>query len=174
MTSTPAPNLPTDVHEKREKTNSMIIILEKLKEISNILKIRGNLNKNIHNIHNIKHNSIPRSSYKFCNFKDCCKYQYSQEFKKGCYSDHFVHDLLYSDICVIIVYINKYINNENIINNKDINKSLSTINFVLKHMYNELSNINLYVKDINELEKIHRKKTIEKKKKVNIKRSLKI
>ena len=153
---------------------NIILILEKLKYISNILKIRGNLSRNIHNINSISQNYIPRCSYKFCVFKDNCKYNYSKKCKNGCFSDHFVHDLVYCDISIIIIYINKYTDDNNIINNKDINKSFSTINFVIKHMCNELNNLNLYVKDINELESIHKKKNTVKKKKLNKKRSINI
>merc|ERR1711991_124164 len=78
-------------------------------------------------------NSIPRSSYKFCHFKDSCVYNYDKD-KNGCYADHHVHNLVEADLEALLEYIkNNY--KENIINhNKEIIKCINTLCFVLKHM----------------------------------------
>ena len=44
----------------------------------------------------------------------------------------------------------------NINNNKDITKSFTTINFVIKHMYDEINNILLYSKTTDNIEKYHK------------------
>lgn len=90
---------------------------------------------------------IPRSSYKFCEWNYECEFNYKNKIdnrnndkngeKHGCYAHHFVHNIIYTDIMHVI----NYINNNEILDNKEIDKSITTFSFVIKHMYDELSNI---------------------------------
>uniref|UniRef100_A0A6C0H7Z5 Uncharacterized protein n=1 Tax=viral metagenome TaxID=1070528 RepID=A0A6C0H7Z5_9ZZZZ len=91
----------------------------------------------------IKENKISdyiiRSSYKFCTYKDKCNYNYNINTKLLCYHDHYVHNMISSDLKIIINYINnKQINNEKPCN-KEILKTINTINYVINHMENELN-----------------------------------
>lgn len=94
-------------------------------------------------IHKNKSNNLLRSSYKFCNKKaDCCN-QYGFLFNrkpKNCINDHYVHHKIVSDIDNLIFYLNK--NSPNI--EQDMRKGLETINYVLNHMYQELSSFMVY------------------------------
>lgn len=145
---------------------NIIKILSYLLEITTILKNRLNLNTIHLNYSLIKSDSIPRSSYKFCSFKDNCKYNYDNN-NKGCYAHHYVYNLLEYDLNSLLYYINSYTSSNNFCNNKEIIKSLSTINYVIKHMYEELNNICIYTK-LKNIESVHknsiRKKNIKKKK----------
>ncbi len=93
-----------------------------------------------HNIDNLKKNKIIRSSYKFCSFKNNCNYNYNKN-KKCCYADHYVHNLVYADLDVLIKYISL---NKTSLYNKEVIKCVNTISFVIKHMYEELDNLCLY------------------------------
>jgi hypothetical protein len=138
--------------------NKISIILELLNKLLKICKILKNkLNLKTLKIKNdlITKNSIPRSSYKFCVHKDACKFNYDKNNNHGCYSHHYVHNLLEYDIQTIIYYIQTYVNKDNFNNNQEIIKSFTTINYVIKHMYEELYNIKLYVKDSENIEKYH-------------------
>lgn len=149
---------------------NIIKILNYLLQITTILKNRLNLNTIHLNYTLINVNSIPRSSYKFCSFKDNCKYNYDNN-NKGCYAHHYVYNLLEYDLNSLLYYINTYTSSNNFCNNKEIIKSLSTINYVIKHMYEELNNICIYTKLTN-IESVHKncikKKKKYKKKKKNI------
>lgn len=138
------------------KKNKILIILNNILEITNILKNKINLNTIHVNLSLIKETFIPRSSYKFCNFKDNCNYNYNKCKNKGCYAHHYVYDLLEYDLKSIIYYIENFIVNDIISSNKEITKSLSTINYVIKHMYEELNNISIYIKKDENIEKYHK------------------
>ena len=61
---------------------------------------------------------------------------------KGCYSDHYVYNMLTADIKIIIDYINT--NNkteEDITYNKELLKCINTLNYVIKHMFDEYNNV---------------------------------
>lgn len=136
-------------------------ILNYMLNITTILRERLNLKKININYNNIKINHIPRSSYKFCSFKDNCKYNYYDNKKnnnKGCYAHHYVYDLLEFDLTVIIYYLNNFIKDD-LFNNSELSKSFTTINFVIKHMHDELNNILLYVKEDEDIEKYHKNNT---------------
>lgn len=96
-------------------------------------------------INNQKNTNIQRCSYKFCNFKENCTYNYSKK-KICCYQDHFVHNMVSYDLDVLI----KYINSENFKNLKkndylkEILKSINTLSYVINHMENELKAKCLY------------------------------
>lgn len=74
---------------------------------------------------------IKRNSYEFCELSDKCN-----KLKK-CKKKHYVYNYIKSDIIEIINYINNYNNNFCI---KELCISLNTINYVFKHMYDELLN----------------------------------
>lgn len=152
--------------------NKIDIILELLNKILDICKIlKDKLNLKTLKIKNnmITKQSLPRSSYKFCIHKDACKFNYDNN-KNGCYSHHYVHNLLEYDIHTIIYYIKNYINKDNFNNNQEIIKSFTTINYVIKHMYEELYNIKLYVKNCEDIEKYH--SIITKKKNIKFRKPI--
>jgi len=150
---------------KNTKEN-IIILLNQILLITNILKNRLNMSSIPVNYSVINQNYIPRGSYKFCNFKDACKYNYSNNKQKGCYAHHYIHDLLEYDLSIIIYFINNFIDDNNINNNKDIIKSFTTINYVIKHMYDEMQSILLYSNNNIDIEKYHKnnKKNIKQNK----------
>jgi hypothetical protein len=123
-----------------------------LKECSNVLAKRLKLEPMQHNEHFIRKNKIIRSSYKFCTFKNACNYNYTKGHK-GCYADHYVHNMIHADIDALIKCLNKYYKEE-IISNKEVIKCINTISFVIKHMYEELNNLCIYA-DKSEHEHFH-------------------
>ena len=72
-------------------------------EISELLRKRLNQNEIQYNK---KQNTIFRSSYKFCNYKEFCNYNYSSK-KSCCYQDHYVHNMVSLDIKILLDFINK-------------------------------------------------------------------
>ena len=106
-----------------------------------------------HDKSNIQVDRIIRSSYKFCNFKHTCNYNYDNK-KKGCYADHYVHNMVYADLNALLVCIEMYYKDQEIIQNKEFIKCVNTISFVIKHMYEELNNLCLYINK-DEYEKFH-------------------
>ena len=73
------------------------------KELSHRLKLKiYNHNENL-----IKKNKIIRNSYKFCSYKNSCNYNYNKN-KKGCYADHYVHNMVFADVDVLIKYLKHY------------------------------------------------------------------
>ena len=135
-------------------SNNILKILDNILIINNILKKRLNMKTLNINYNSVTNTYIPRSSYKFCNFKDACNYNYDLNKNKGCYAHHYVYNLLEYDLTILIYYINNFIS-ENINSNKQVTKSLTTINFVIKHMYEELQNIFLYSDNKIDIEKFH-------------------
>ena len=120
----------------------IILCLKYLLELSEILRCR--LKQPSIFISKQNKSTIVRCSYKFCNFKDSCVYNYT---KKGncCYQDHYVHNMVSHDIDALILYIES--NNkpdEMIIHNKDILKSVNTLSFVIAHMETELKTKCMY------------------------------
>lgn len=79
--------------------------------------------------------AIARSSYKFCNYKSKCVNEYK---KNNCTKHHFVYDLLYTDINSL----NSYLESSKDLSIEEITKSINTINYVLHHMLNELTELN--------------------------------
>ena len=135
---------------------NILILINKIIKINKILKERLNLQSIKINFNSINLKFIPRSSYKFCNFKDACKYNYNESKDKGCYAHHYVYDLLEFDLEIVNYYITNYVEDNNLCNNKDIIKSFSTINYVIKHMYDELNSIKLYSKNQECIECYHK------------------
>jgi hypothetical protein len=85
---------------------------------------------------------INRCSYKFCNYKDNCEYNYNKDGKK-CNLDHYVHNMVYSDCDSLINYL---VNNdlEKLDHYNEMMKCINTLMFVINHMYNELKNKGFY------------------------------
>ena len=112
----------------------------------------------VHNI-NTDEIKIVRSSYKFCNYKSKCTYNYDKN-KPGCYADHYPHSMVYADCDILIKYINSFDSlNKN--QNKEIIRCINTISFVINHMVEELSNLCLY-QDRKSHDKFHHIKIINK------------
>ena len=102
-------------------------------------------------VNSIKKGYFPRSSYKFCEFGYECEFNYNNNHK-GCYLQHYVHNLVCSDLDVVIKYIKELHNGQlNLIQKKknqydsfnftELCKSMKTIAYVIKHMYEELINV---------------------------------
>jgi len=89
--------------------------------------------------------SIPRSSYKFCTYKDKCEYNYKKS-SNGCCADHYIHSSVHADILALQEFIDKQdIKDDKIQGNREINKCINTLSYVIRHMWEELNNICLYV-----------------------------
>lgn len=98
---------------------------------------------------------ITRSSYKFCSYKDNCTYNYNFKDKNMCYQNHYVHNMVSTDLKILIKYIvTKYNPEINISHNKDILKTINTLSFVINHMESELKTKCLYLPS-NEWDKYH-------------------
>lgn len=48
---------------------------------------------------------ISRCSYKFCSYQADCYYNYDTKSKKICYQDHYVHNMVSSDLQILLNYI---------------------------------------------------------------------
>jgi hypothetical protein len=106
-------------------------------------------------INNQKNTVIQRCSYKFCNFKENCTYNYSKK-KNYCYQDHYVHNMVSYDLVALIKYINSD-NFKNLKKNdylKEVLKSINTLSYVINHMENELKAKCLY-QDKNKWDSFH-------------------
>lgn len=136
------------------KLNFLISILEWLIESSKELNSRIGLKLYMHNDNLIKPDKVIRSSYKFCNFKHNCSYNYDSK-KKGCYADHYVHNMVYADVSALLKCINLFHSDKDVIHNKEIVKCINTISFVIRHMYEELHNLCMYCTDANEHNNYH-------------------
>jgi hypothetical protein len=135
----------------------IITCLKYLLTLSEILRIR--LKQPIINInkqYNTKNINITRCSYKFCNYKEECAYNYNFGKKTNqCYQDHFVHNMVSHDVSSLISYVeNNYKNNSTILHNKEILKTINTLSFVIGHMEGELRAKCLY-NDPKDWEKYH-------------------
>ena len=122
--------------------NFIIKCLQICYELSEILRKKINQKQ----IKIINKQNIQRCSYKFCNFKENCNYNYSKKKNNYCYQDHYVHNMVSHDLLILIYYIQddkfKVINkNESL---KEILKSINTISFVINHMETELKAKCLY------------------------------
>jgi len=134
--------------------NFFMAALKFLFDLSEILRVRIGQKEIIHDT-KIINGSISRCSYKFCNYKDTCVYNYNTKNKSQCYQDHYVHRMVSADLLVLIDYItSKYTDETQIIPNKEILKSINTLSFVINHMENELKSKCIYINE-NEWEKFH-------------------
>ncbi len=134
----------------------IITCLKYLHSLSEILRNRLkqqpiNINKSYN-----KNINITRCSYKFCNYKEECAYNYNFGKKTNqCYQDHYVHNMVSHDVSSLISYIEtNYKTNSLILHNKEILKTVNTLSFVIGHMEGELRAKCLY-NDPSEWEKYH-------------------
>ena len=122
-----------------------------IKNLSDFFSTKLNLTKIVHSKRFKDEFLINRCSYKFCNYKDNCEFNYDKKGKK-CNSDHYVHNMVYADCDSLINYL---INNdlEKVDHHNEMMKCINTLMFVINHMYNELKNKLFYSKnkDVNEL-----------------------
>lgn len=133
--------------------NTILLLIN----ISNLLRDKLKQPKLKHQDYDID-NFIPRCSYKFCNFKDSCGYNYNKNLQK-CYQDHYVHNMVSADLYVLIEYIQLFKNEDKLIHNKEILKSINTLSFVINHMEKELKSKCLY-QNKSEWDKFHFTKKI--------------
>ena len=82
--------------------------------------------------------NISRCSYKFCNFKDSCNYNYNKS-KNMCYQDHYVHNMVSADLKILTEYIEQKYGDTKV---------------VLHNMESELKSKCLYLAE-NEIEGCH-------------------
>jgi len=131
-------------------TNSLNVLLN----LSEILRNRLE-QKEFNILKNKSSDMINRCSYKFCSYQHNCNYNYNNTYKNLCYQDHYVHNMVSSDLKIIINYIdNKYQNNNIILKSEEILKTINTLNYVISHMENELKNKSLYLTNL-EIDKCH-------------------
>ena len=136
--------------------NSLILLIN----ISNILRERLKQPKLKHEDYDIN-TFIPRCSYKFCNFRGSCGYNYNDK-KQMCYQDHYVHNMVSADLLILSEYIQLFKNNNILTHNKEILKSINTLSFVINHMEKELKSKCLY-QNKNDWNNFHYTKKIVKK-----------
>jgi len=99
--------------------------------------------------------NISRCSYKFCNYKDSCNYNYNKAKNLICYQDHYVHNMVSADLKVLLEYIEqKYGEIKIVSHNKEILKTINTLSFVINHMESELKAKCMYLPE-NEIESFH-------------------
>ena len=80
---------------------------------------------------------ISRSSYKFCENMEKCKFNYDVSINSRCKYHHFVHNLVNADIINLI----EHIENSKELNYIEIKKTISTTTFVVEHMLRELEKL---------------------------------
>ena len=134
------------------KCLNYIILLNSLNKMHDISTILGNRLK----LPNIKiknkKNYIFKTKYKFCQYKCNCQYNYG-ETKNKCIGKHYVHNILKADLLQFINYIKTFDNNI-IQNNKEIIKTIKTLNFVIVRMWEELTSLCIY-QDKDKWESFH-------------------
>ena len=134
-----------------ESKDFFIDLFKWIRNVSDYLTNKLNLNKISHSKRFKDEYLINRCSYKFCNYKDNCEFNYDKKGKK-CNSDHYVHNMVEADSNSLIEYL---VNNnlEKVDHHNEMMKCINTLMFVINHMYNELKNKIYYSssKDENEL-----------------------
>lgn len=129
--------------------------------LSEILRIRLDQKEIIHENKILTPGNLPRCSYKFCSYKDTCTYNYNSNVKNQCYQDHYVHRMVSADLATLIEYIEQKFKDQNfVIHNKEILKTINTLSFVINHMENELKTKCMYI-DESEWEKNHFIKNVQ-------------
>lgn len=121
-----------------------------LKCLNIILKISEILRTKLNQQELKSHKKFQRGSYKFCDFKENCKYYYENKHKK-CYQDHYVHNMVSRDVKLLISYLSSDYNS------KEILKSINTLSYVINHMELELGTKCKYY-DESEWDMFHCKK----------------
>jgi hypothetical protein len=114
-------------------------------EVSKYFSNKYNLKCTFHRVKmTVDSKSIPRSSYKFCEYGSECTYNYNSNTKEKCHSQHFVHNLIYADIISLYQYLLIGQTTNKKLDMIDVLKSMNTISFVINHMYEEMSLLSLY------------------------------
>lgn len=146
--------------------------------LSNKLGLHINLHKE--SLINVYSGIIPRSSYKFCEFNYECEFNYKNikqghththtnglipsktTHVRGCYAQHYVHNIVYADIIAIICYINEVYNKNATFKLCELDKCITTISFVMKHMTEELTHANYhYCNSTNPLHLVHMERYVQ-------------
>ena len=103
----------------------------------------------------VKHTgTVTRSSYKFCDLKEGCKDTYGNPLgssrgdgrPRRCMGDHYVHNKIVRDLRSSIGVINSE-SSEQAPMSHYLRLGLTTTDFVIRHMYQELGIFNTYLKD---------------------------
>jgi hypothetical protein len=119
--------------------NFFLASLKYIFQLSEVLRERLGQKEIIHDAKVLVPNNLPRCSYKFCSYKDTCTYNYNATIKSQCYQDHFVHRMVSADLSILIAYIEQKYQDQNfVIHNKEILKTINTLSFVINHMESEL------------------------------------
>jgi hypothetical protein len=114
-------------------------------EVSKYFSTKYNLKFSFHRVKmTTESKSIPRSSYKFCEYSNECTYNYDPESKEKCHSQHFVHNIIYADIISLYQYLVVGKTSNIMLDINEILKSINTISFVINHMYEEIYLLSLY------------------------------
>jgi len=98
-----------------------------------------------------------KRTYDFCPHRANCQINYGKKNGKCC-APHYVHNLVYNDLCILVKYLEK---NNNTLFAFDqelfkILKQVNTIQFVINQMYLELSSFkNEISRQNNSIEKFH-------------------
>jgi hypothetical protein len=118
-----------------------------LLELSETLRIRiGQKEFNHEKMQVSADNTISRCSYKFCSYQDNCSFNYNLKIKNLCYQNHYVHNMVSTDLKILIDYIKtNYDKNKMLSHNKEILKTINTLSFVIDHMEKELKNKCIYL-----------------------------
>jgi len=115
-----------------------------------------------------KNNKLfPRSSYKFCNYNYECEFNYNLKKYKGCFAQHYVHNIVSADLAALIDCLNKMKSNNIEITLdilKELKKSTNTISYVTNHMFEELKNIYALLEKKRNLDELHINRTPSKRK----------
>ena len=134
------------LQNKNLNYNFYISCLNILLDLSETLRIRLNQKEIIYDNKIGNNTNIFRCSYKFCSYKDNCSFNYNNtKLKNICYQDHYVHNMVSSDIKILINYIDSIYNDNILIHNKEILKTINTLSYVITHMESELKNKCLYL-----------------------------
>jgi len=130
-----------------------------ISEVSKYFSNKYNLKLSFHKVKvTVDLKSIPRSSYKFCEYGNECTANYNLDSNEKCNSQHFVHNILYADIISLYNYLLIGKTANIVLDINEILKSINTISFVINHMYEELGLLSLY----NPNKTIQIKKNIKK------------
>lgn len=130
--------------------NFFISCLNILLSLSEVLRTRLGQKEIIHDKqkqNKYNDNSIYRCSYKFCSYKDTCKYNYDLKTKNLCYQDHYVHHMVSADLKILLEYIKTKSNDATFLHNKEVLKTINTLSFVIGHMESELKTKCIYLEE---------------------------
>jgi hypothetical protein len=125
---------------KEEEVKDVIEKLHWLYDVSEILLTKRK-QENCSKSSKMDVGAIMRSSYKFCRERNDCQNYYNVEKKKGCKMDHYAYNKVKTDIASLLSYLIFSVTKQPI-NHMEVERSISTISFVITHMYTELSIVN--------------------------------